>query len=157
MKLEIKALTFKRFSKTVKWLKDPFVRNGLEISKTPTVLSNAIWYNNKKNVEIFGIFVHNNHIGNITIINHLKHLKELQIFIGEKSYYGKSIASMIIDMYFKKIPYKTNIFVRVNPDNIPAFKTYIKSKFQKFDKNKLGFLQIQTSFIILSRRGKLHR
>lgn len=93
------------------------------------------------NVDLFGIFDDKLHIGNITIsgLNSPHKRAELSYVIGDRSYWGKGIASKVIsDLCFKsKTEYKLNkLYAGCAEKNEGSKKALIKNGFSLEGKRK---------------------
>ena len=89
---------------------------------------------NNNNKELFGIFDHNFHIGNILIYGIKSHHKraEITFVLGEKSYWNKGVMTYVISKIIKisKNIYKLNkIFAASSSKNIAALKVLEKNNF----------------------------
>jgi ribosomal-protein-alanine N-acetyltransferase len=80
----------------VNWLNDPNVNQFLEISKTQSlesVIAWVNWTNNDPTRKLFGIFMNQLHIGNLTLydIEHTHRSLRIGITIGRKELWGKGL------------------------------------------------------------------
>jgi len=99
---------------------------------------------NEKDSCRFAILVDNIYIGNIQITNiTLEEEGEYHIFIGEKDYWGKGIASLATWQLLRYAKERLNLkrlYLFVNPLNKPAIKVYERCGFIKVsDKIKMVF------------------
>ena len=82
----------------------------------------------------YAILANDVYVGNIQLTNIFKYEAQFHIFIGEKTYWGKGIASIAIKLFFKEIAFLKlkRIYLSVNKNNISALKLYIKAGFNQF-------------------------
>lgn len=87
----------------------------------------------------FAIMANGEYVGNIQLTNIVENkTAEYHIFIGDKNYWGKSIAILAthqIIRYAKTVLKLEEIYLNVNPNNIPAIKVYEKCNFKQVNKN----------------------
>ena len=83
----------------------------------------------------FAILADDQYVGNIQLTNiEEDKTAEYHIFIGNKSYWGKGIASLATNQiirYAKTILNLEELYLRVNPDNVAAIKVYEKCNFKR--------------------------
>ena len=139
-----------------KWRNDPdvwkFTGSRPNIIVTPEI--EIDWIQNvlsKLNSKRFAIIVDKVYVGNIQLTNITELDAEYHIFIGDKSYWGKGIATkatdLLIDYAFTKLKLKL-IYLFVKSDNIAAVKVYEKNGFSVKEK-------IDNSFkMIIKNNGK---
>lgn len=83
----------------------------------------------------FAIIANGNYVGNIQLTSIIDTLSaEYHIFIGEKSYWGKGVATKATELIIDYAKHSLNIkeiFLRVHQDNHAAIKVYTKFGFIK--------------------------
>lgn len=87
----------------------------------------------------FAILADDEYVGNIQLTNIEENkTAEYHIFIGNKNYWGKGIASLAtkqIIRYATKVLHLEELYLRVNPDNVAAIKVYEKCNFKKINED----------------------
>ena len=89
---------------------------------------------NDKNIELYGIFIEGNHIGNVVLdgIKSIHKKAEVTYVIGEKSYWGKGICQHALSVVIKKAKkqHKLNkLFAGIASNNIGSKKVLEKNNF----------------------------
>ncbi len=87
----------------VGWLNDPEVNRYLEVRHRTWERNDVLtWVEDEMNKDsaLFGIFVHDRHIGNLKIgpVNRHHHYADLSYFIGEKAEWGKGYATKAVKL-----------------------------------------------------------
>lgn len=102
----------------------------------------------------FAITVDDIYVGNIQLTNIRENESaEYHIFIGDKTYWGKGIASLATSQilrYAKNLLRLKTIYLSVNPENFNAIKLYEKAGFKKVNDNvvmKLELRQFETPVV----------
>lgn len=94
----------------------------------------------------FAILANGEYVGNIQLTNIEENkTAEYHIFIGNKNYWGKSIAIMAtyqIIRYAKTVLNLEEIYLNVNPNNVPAIKVYERCNFTPVNKKNKMILNL---------------
>lgn len=141
-KVLIRPLRFEDASVSWKWRNDPEVWKHTG-SRPNIVITEEIekqWVLEKleeHNSARFAIEVDDVYVGNIQLTNIVeKETAEYHVFIGDKSYWGKGVASLAtaqIIRYAKNLLNLQSLYLHVRPENISAIKVYEKSGFVKIN------------------------
>lgn len=141
-KVLIRPLRFEDASVSWKWRNDPEVWKHTG-SRPNIVITEEIekqWVLGKleeHNSARFAIEVDDVYVGNIQLTNIVeKETAEYHVFIGDKSYWGKGVASLAtaqIIRYAKNLLNLQSLYLHVRPENISAIKVYEKSGFVKIN------------------------
>lgn len=93
--------------KYLKWMNDyevvKYTSSKLKIYSKEDIMSYIKNMNNSLNDFLFGVFVDNEHVGNLKIgfIDYINRTCELGLIIGDKKYWGKGIATKAIELGVK--------------------------------------------------------
>lgn len=141
-KVSIRPLQLEDATVSWKWRNDPEIwkYTGQRPDKIITEEIERNWLKEKlqeQSSKRFAILVDDVYVGNIQLTN-LTDDKTAQyhIFIGEKSYWGKGIATLASAQLLRYAKYELKldyIFLHVNPDNQSAIRVYEKLGFYKYD------------------------
>ena len=132
MKVSIRPLKIEDAYISYKWRNDPevFKHTGTVYSNEITLETELNWIKNviaREDDYRCAIIVDNVYVGNIYLTNIKNCEGEYHIFIGNKEYWGKGIASeaskLIIQYGFECLRLKS-IFLNVKKENIIAIKLY---------------------------------
>ena len=120
--------------------------NVPDITVTPEIELN--WIENvlsESTSKRFAMTVDDVYVGNIQLTSITEFDAEYHIFIGNKSYWGKGVATkatnLLIDYAFKKIKLNT-IYLFVKIKNVAAIKAYKKNGFTVEEKKDDSFKMI---------------
>ena len=141
-KILIRPLRFEDASVSWKWRNDPEVWEHTG-SRPDIVVTEEIekqWILDKlkeRNSVRFAIEVDDVYVGNIQLTNIVeKETAEYHVFIGDKSYWGKGVASLAtaqIIRYAKNVINLQSLYLSVRPENNSAIRVYEKSGFVKIN------------------------
>jgi len=149
MEVSIRPLKVEDAHVSYKWRNDPevFKFTGVVYSNEVTLESELNWIKNvitKKDDYRCAIIADGVYVGNVYITNIKDKEGEYHIFIGNKAYWGKGIATkaskLIIQYGFEHLKLK-NIFLNVRKENVTAIKLY----------NDLGFISEKEADFITMR------
>lgn len=134
MKIELVNFSNKFLSLSWDWLNDEEVK---KLTNTPNITkkSQEIWFNNlseKSDYEIWGIIAEDKPIGACGLKNITEIDCEYWGYIGEKSFWGRGVGSMILSKLIEKAKQKQIkiLWLKVLKDNIRAINLYKKYGFQ---------------------------
>ena len=141
-KILIRPLRFEDASVSWKWRNDPEVWEHTG-SRPDIVVTEEIekqWILDKlkeRNSVRFAIEIDDVYVGNIQLTNIVeKETAEYHVFIGDKSYWGKGVASLAtaqIIRYAKNVINLQSLYLSVRPENNSAIRVYEKSGFVKIN------------------------
>jgi len=150
MKIKLKILEVKDVTKEyVGWLSDKDVIKFSKNKYRKFTLSGQKKYVKEclknKNINLYGIFYKKKHIGNICLTGLISPNKssEITYFIGDKSLWGKGVASQAISKMISiaKKKYKLNkLFAGVTHKNLGSKKVLEKNNFKLDGTTKGGIL-----------------
>jgi RimJ/RimL family protein N-acetyltransferase/glycosyltransferase involved in cell wall biosynthesis len=106
---------------------DRYITEQIEVDWIKKILA-------EKNSCRFAIIVNDAYIGNIQITNIISEVGEYHIFIGEKSFWGKGIATISTQQLIRYARERLNLkrlYLSVNPKNESAIRVYEKCGFEK--------------------------
>jgi len=113
-----------------------FITPEIEVEWIKNVLAEKYSYR-------FAILADNKYVGNIQITNVVSEEGEYHIFIGEKDYWGKGIATLATWQLLRYAKERLNlkrVYLVVNPQNTPAIRVYEKCGFVRVsDEIKMEF------------------
>lgn len=141
-KVLIRPLRFEDAFISWKWRNDPKVweHTGSKPNILVTEEIEKQWILEKleeRNSVRFAIEVDDVYVGNIQLTNIIeKKTAEYHIFIGDKSYWGKGVASLAtaqIIRYAKNVINLQSLYLSVRPENNSAIRVYEKSGFVKIN------------------------
>ena len=120
-----------------KWRNDKeiWTYTGTKPSKVITLEDELNWIRvvlKRHNEKRFAIIADGVYIGNTQLTDITNESAQLHIFIGDKNYWGKNIATSAVSLLLyeaKKLNLKT-VYLLVNKNNIPAIKAYKKNGFK---------------------------
>lgn len=143
-KILIRPLRFEDASVSWKWRNDPEVWEHTG-SRPDIVVTEEIekqWIVDKLkelNSVRFAIDVDDVYVGNIQLTNIVENeTAEYHVFIGDKSYWGKGVASLAtsqIIRFAKNVINLQSIYLSVKPENKSAIRVYEKSGFVKINED----------------------
>lgn len=158
-KILIRPLRFEDASVSWKWRNDPEVWEHTG-SRPDIVVTEEIekqWILDKlkeRNSVRFAIEVDDVYVGNIQLTNIVeKETAEYHVFIGDKSYWGKGVASLAtaqIIRYAKNVINLQSLYLSVRPENNSAIRVYEKSGFVKINddvKMTLDLSKVNAPFV----------
>jgi aryl-alcohol dehydrogenase-like predicted oxidoreductase/RimJ/RimL family protein N-acetyltransferase len=161
--------------KYLNWFKDQDVNRFISFKpkNVSDLRKNIIETLKEKNTIFFAIFIKKKHIGNLKIhnINYKKNEAWLGILIGDKNFRGQKVSPEVIENLKTHLIKKKIYFLKLNvhKKNLPAIKTYIKSKFFIVKKNNnfytmkcnlyskkiiLGLAQLQSIYGVTNNEKK---
>ncbi len=153
MEIYIRPLEEKDALVSYKWRNDPDIWKftGRKPDKCITPEIELMWIRevlNRKNEKRYAICIidTNEYIGNIQLTSITKTNAEFHIFIGEKKYWGKKIATnatkQIIKLAFNILKLK-EIYLYVNKKNVAAIKSYRNCGFYIVDDKKSEYKMVK--------------
>ncbi len=140
-RVNIRPLNIADAKKSWLWRNDPNVWafTGSKPNKFITEEMEMEWIKGvlaRKNERRFAICIGdsvNEYVGNVQLTDITKRQAEFHIFIGEKEYWGKGIATLatnqILEVAFKEL-FLSSIYLYVKKENIAAIKVYQKCGFK---------------------------
>jgi len=136
MQVEIRPLEEKDALISYKWRNNPLIwkYTGNRPDKTITPEIELDWIRKvlkNENEKRFAIIADSTYVGNVYLTNVENHTASFHIFIGEPDYWGKGVATIVLDKiisYSNKI-HLSKLILKVHQDNIPAQKLYKKAGF----------------------------
>ncbi len=143
MEVSIRPLKIEDAYTSVKWRNDPevFKYTGNTYDQQITIESELNWIKRViNNIDEYrcAIIVDGEYVGNIYLTNIKQGEAEYHIFIGDKNYWGKGVASaatrLILEYGFTKIGL-TRINLNVNRSNISALNLYKNIGFKHVNKH----------------------
>ena len=140
MNIKLKTLKVHNINKNyIRWFSDKDVVKYSENQYRKITLSNEKKYvqdcRKNKNLNLYGIFYKKKHIGNVSLVGLTSPNKscEVSYMIGDKSFWGKGIATQVIRIIVSiaKKKYKLNkLFAGTAEKNIASIKVLKKNKFK---------------------------
>lgn len=136
-KILIRPLTIDDANVSWRWRNDAEVwaQTGQRPDKPITVDIENQWIKKVLTEELtkrFAITVDDQYVGNVQLTDITDSTAQLHIFIGEKSFWGKGVASQAIYQilnYAKENLKLTEVYLYVNKSNLAAIKVYLKNFF----------------------------
>lgn len=136
MQVEIRPLEEKDALISYKWRNNPLIwkYTGNRPDKTITPEIELDWIRKvlkNENEKRFAIIADSIYVGNVYLTNVENHTASFHIFIGESDYWGKGVATIVLDKiisYSNKI-HLSKLILKVHQDNISAQKLYKKAGF----------------------------
>ncbi len=89
------------------------------------------------------------YIGNVQLTDITESSAQFHIFIGDRSFWGKGVASQATELlinYIKEHMSVTEVLLSVHPDNTAAQKVYLKNGFNPIDDKVNMILKIERNF-----------
>lgn len=140
MNIKIRPLKLADADISFNWRNDPYIWEftGRKPDRQITLDIEREWLTSvlqEKNSARFAIMADDVYVGNIQITNIIQGVEgEYHIFIGEKEYWGKGIATIATNQiisFAKTVLKLQRIYLKVNPKNIAAIKVYLKCGFKE--------------------------
>ncbi|MGD0712124.1 MAG: GNAT family N-acetyltransferase [Bacteroidales bacterium] len=137
-KIEIRPLKIEDAKISYKWRNDPEIwkYTGNRPNKIITLKIEKDWIKNAiqdKSTRRFAIIVNDIYIGNVQLTNIIENeTGQIHIFIGNKIYWGKGIATkaiILIVKYATEILKLHELYAFINANNIPSIKAFEKNGF----------------------------
>lgn len=142
MQVEIRPLQEKDALISYQWRNNPAIwkYTGSKPNQIITKEIETEWIRNvlaRPNEKRFAIMADGRYIGNTYLTEIHNGQAEFHIFIGEQDYWGKGIATLVLDKIidFSKAMPLSKLTLEVHQDNIPAQKLYQKAGFIVIQKN----------------------
>jgi RimJ/RimL family protein N-acetyltransferase len=121
------------FIETVKWLTDPEIKKQFGLTVKIDLEKHISWVKNNSQNIMWAILCSGLHIGNIVVIPNVRHHSGyLQIYIGEKTYHGRGIGFISMQLALENL-FNHHRFHRIwlhcAEDNPAALSLYKKIGF----------------------------
>ena len=142
MQVEIRPLQESDALISYQWRNNPVIwkYTGSRPNQTITKEIETEWIRNvlaRPNEKRFAIVADGHYIGNTYLTEIHNDQAEFHIFIGEQDYWGKGIATLVLDKIidFSKKIHLSKLTLEVHQDNLPAQRLYKKMGFVVIQKN----------------------
>lgn len=142
MQIKIRPLQESDALISYQWRNNPVIwkYTGSRPNQTITKEIETEWIRNvlaRLNEKRFAIVADGRYIGNTYLTEIHNDQAEFHIFIGEQDYWGKGIATLVLDkiINFSKAIQLSKLTLEVHQDNLPAQKLYQKAGFIEISQN----------------------